>query len=172
MGGIQKEFSITGKSLELAFAKLQENDRDERGSDYYSGGWNNAQGVVEVSKKKFDNGHPSKHEPVWALCLSKPVGNNMKVKTKVTNYPAKGTRKWITKYEVEHPVRGNVIVSELKQVDAIKKARELVEKNPDWDLSVHLVKKLTSSSRVADIEYKKSSKEKDGYWEIKGVLPY
>ena len=108
----------------------------------------------------------------WALCISKPVGNNMKVKTKVTNYPAKGTRKWITKYEVEHPVHGNVIVSKLKQGDAIKKARELVEKNPDWNLSVHVVKKLTSSSKVAGVEYKKSSKERDGYWEIKGVLPY
>ena len=43
MGGIHKEASINGKSLQLAFAKLQEEDRDEYGSDYYSGGWNNAQ---------------------------------------------------------------------------------------------------------------------------------
>lgn len=172
MGGIHKEARLTGKTLQLAFSKLQEEDRNEYGSGYYSGGWNNAQGVVEVSRTKFNSGDPSKHEPAWALCVVKPVENNMKVKTKVTNYPAKGTRKWVTKYEVEHPVHGNIIVSELKQGDAIKKARELVERNPDWDLSVHLVKKLTTSSRVADIEYKKSSKERDGYWDIKGVLPY
>jgi len=172
MGGIHQEASINGKSLQLAFAKLQEEDRDEYGSDYYSGGWNNAQGVVDVSRTKFNSGVPSKHEPVWALCISKPVKNTMKVKTKVTNYPAKGTRQWVTRYQVEHPVHGNVIVSELKQADAIKKARELVEQNPDWDLSVFISKRLTSDSRVADIEYKKSSKEKDGHWKIKGVLPY
>ena len=172
MGAIHKEDTITGRTLKEAFKEIQDSDREELGNDYYSGGWNNAQGVVEVSKAKFDSGYPGKHEPAWALCVGKPVGNNMKVKTKVTNYPAKGTRKWVTKYEVEHPVHGNIIVSELKQGDAIKKARELVERNPDWDLSVHLVKKLTTSSRVADIEYKKSSKERDGKWDIKGVLPY
>ena len=172
MGGIRKEAKLTGKTLKSSFAQLQEYDRDELGSDYYSGGWNNAQGVVEVSEKKFNSGEPSKHEPVWALCIGKPIGNNMKVKTKVTNYPAKGTRKWVTKYEVEHPVRGNIIVSELKQGDAISKARKLVERNPDWDLSVFISKRLTSDSRVADIEYKNSSKERNGMWEIKGCLPY
>lgn len=172
MGAIHKKNSIQGRDLRTAFKELQDSDREELGHDYYSGGWNNAQGIVEVSKKKFDSGEPSKHEPAWAWCTHKPVGNDMKIKTKVINYPAKGTRKWVTKYEVEHPIHGNVIVSELKQGDAIKKARKLVEKNPDWDLSVHLVKKLTSSSRVADIEYKKSSKERDGVWEVSGVLPY
>ncbi len=172
MGGIHKEIRITGKSLSSAFLSLQKSDREDYGSDYYSGGWNNAQGVIEVSKNKFNSDDPGKHDPAWALCVKKPVGNNMKVKTKVTNYPARGTRKWITRYEVEHPVHGNVLISESKQADAISKARSLVEKNPEWDLSVHITKKLTTSSRVADIEYKESSKEADGVWDIKGVLPY
>jgi hypothetical protein len=172
MGAIHKESRISGRNLREAFQVLQEMDREELGNDYYNGGWHNATDVEEVSSSEYDSYELSKHSPCIAKCISKPIKNEMKIKTKVTNYPAKGTRKWVTKYEVEHPVHGNVIVSELKQGDAIKKARQLVEKNPDWDLSIHLVKKLTSSSRVADIEYKKSSKERDGVWEVSGVLPY
>ena len=172
MGAITKEDSIQGRDLATAFKELQDSDREELGNDTYSGGWNNATGIVEVSRAKFDGGEPSKHEDAWALCTQKPVGNDMKVKTKVTNYPAKGTRQWVTKYEVEHPDHGNVIVSELKQAEAIKKARKLVEDNPNWDLSVFISKRLKSSSRVADIEYKKSSKERDGRWEVKGCLSY
>ena len=172
MGAISKEDSIEGRDLATAFKELQDNDRDELGNDYYSGGWNNSQGIVEVSQSKFESGDPSKHEPAWAWCTHKPVENNMKIKTKVINYPAKGTRKWVTKYEVEHPVHGNLIISETKQADAISKARKLVEKNPDWDLSVFISKVLSSDARVADIEYKKSSKERSGRWEIKGTLPY
>ena len=67
MGGIRKEAKLRGKTLESSFAQLQEYDRDEHGSDYYSGGWNNAQGVVEVSEKKFNSGEPSKHEPVLGI---------------------------------------------------------------------------------------------------------
>lgn len=172
MGAISKEDSIQGRTLAIAFKELQDSDREELGNDSYSGGWNNAQGVIEVSKKKFDSGEPDKHEPAWALCTHKPVGNNMKVKTKVINYPVKGTRVWLTKYQVQHPDTGSVIVSLNKQADAIKKARELVEENPGWRLSVVISKRLTSSSRVADVEYKKSSKERDGKWEVKGCLAY
>jgi hypothetical protein len=172
MGAISKEDSIQGRDLATAFKELQEIDEAEEGTDPYSGGWNNALGIIEVSKEKFNSGEPNKHEDAWALCTRKPVKNDMKVKTKVTNYPAKGTRTWITRYEVEHPEWGNIIVSEAKQADAIKKARKLVEENPDWDLSVFISKTLTSDSRVADIEYKKSSKERDGRWDIKGCLPY
>lgn len=173
MGAINKEDTIKGRNLKTAFKELQDSDREELGNDYYNGSWHNAQGLIEVSKEKFYGDYdPSKHEPVWAFCTQKPIENNMKIKTSVKNYPSNGTRKWVTKYQVEHPVHGNIIVSELKQGDAIKKAREFVEKNPDWDLSVHLVKELTTSSRVADIEYKKSSKERDGRWDIRGCLAY
>lgn len=172
MGAITKEDSIQGRDLATAFKELQDSDKEEFGDDIYSGGWNNSPGVVEVSKTKFNSGEPSKHEHAWALCTHKPVGNDMKIKTKVTNYPAKSTRQWVTKYEVEHPVYGNILISELKQGEAIKKARKLVEQNPDWDLTVFISKRLKSSSRVADIEYKKSSKEKDGRWVVKGTMSY
>ena len=173
MGGIRKEANIKGRTLAEAFEKLQDSDKEELGNDYYNGGWNNASGIKEVSRDEFENGNPYKHEDVWALCTRKPVENNMKVKTTVTNFPAKGTRKWVTKYVVDDPRWGGCIVSELKQSDAIKKARNLVEKNPSWRLDVYITKELEAQdSKVAKINYKKSSKEKDGNWYIKALLPY
>ena len=178
MGAIHKEDTITGRTLGEAFNALQELDREELGNDYYNGSWHNAQGIVEVSRHKFENEEPSKHEAAWALCIRKPVGNNMKTKTTVTNFPAKGTRKWVTRYEVKHPEWGNVIVCEEKQADAIKKARWLVEQSPDWNLKVCITKRLVSGktivreTKVAEINYKKSSTERDGTWDIQGCLSY
>lgn len=173
MGAIQKEDTITGRDLKTAFKRLQDLDREELGSDSYNGGWNNAQGVTEVSKEKFDNYEPEKWEEAWAYCVQKPIGNDMKTKTTVTNYPAKGTRKWVTKYMVDDPRWQGTIIEEYKQADAIKKARALVEKNPEWKLKVYIAKVLEQHQPlVAEISYKKSSKERDGRWEVKGTLPY
>jgi len=174
MGAIIKEDTITGRDLKTAFKELQDSDREELGNDYYNGSWHNAQGLVEVSREKFySDEEPSKHEPAWALCIQKPIGNEMKTKTTVTNYPAKGTRKWVTKYMVDDPRWQGTIIEEYKQADAIKKARALVEKNPEWKLKVYIAKVLEQHQPlVAEINYKKSSKEKDGRWEIKGCLAY
>jgi len=176
MGAIEKQATIKGRDLRTAFKKLQDSDREEYGDDSYSGGWNNAQGVVEVSRKEYQQSlidGVDKYEPAKAFCITKPIGNNMKTKTSVTNYPSKGTRKWVTKYQVNHPEWGNVIVSEDKQADAIKKTRELVEKNPDWILKVQITKQLESEeTKVAIINYKKSSTERDGVWEINGTMSY
>jgi hypothetical protein len=173
MGAIIKEDSIKGRDLATAFKNLQDSDREELGNDYYNGGWNNSQGIVEVSKAKFDSGEPSKHEPAWAWCTHKPVKNNMKTKTTVANFPVKGTRKWVTKYVVDDPRWSGTIISELKQTEAIRKARALVEKNPNWKLEVYITKELQGAKpKVAEINYKKSSKEKDGRWDIKGCLAY
>ena len=173
MGAIGKEDSIRGRTLGEAFKELQDSDREELGNDYYNGGWNNATGIKEVSRDKFENGEPSKHEDAWALCTRKPVGNNMKTKTTVTNFPAKGTRKWVTKYVVDDPRWGGTIISELKQTEAIKKARALVEKNPTWKLKVYITKLLQNQEpTVAEINYKKSSTERDGTWDIQGCLSY
>tara|TARA_R110001606_G_scaffold19453_6_gene71340 strand:- start:3383 stop:3913 length:531 start_codon:yes stop_codon:yes gene_type:complete len=176
MGAITKTEVITGSTLKQAFSELQDLDRDELGSDHYSGGWNNLYGVTEVSKSKFDEcekeGGPSRHENGLAWCTRKPILNTMKVKTSVTSYPNVGTRKWTTKYEVECPKHGNILISELKQADAIKKARQLVEKDNTLRLTVHIVKTLESDSKVATIDYKKSSTERDGTWEIIGTMSY
>ena len=176
MGAIEKQATIKGKDLRTAFKNLQDCDREDYGCNVYSGGWNNAQGVVEVSKQEYNQSlidGVTKHEPAKAWCMTKPIGNNMKTKTSVTNYPAKGTRKWVTEYQVLHPQWGNVIISCYKQADAIKEARELVEKNPHWILKVQIAKVLKSEdTKVAIVNYKKSSTERDGVWEVNGTMPY
>lgn len=173
MGGITKHAQIKGRTLAEAFRKLQEEDEREMGCDPYSGGWNNAPGIREVSEKEFNKRADdlSKHEPVMACCIKKPVGNNMKIKTSVENFPAKGTRKWETRYVVEDH-HGRYIVNEAKQGEAIKKARAYVEKNPSVTVTVEIIKQLSESAKVAKISYKKSSKEADGVWKIQGVLSY
>ena len=173
MGAIMKEDRINGRTLSSAFKSLQDYDREEMGNDYYSGGWNNAQGIVEVDADEFNNNDPSKHEPAWALCVQKPIGNTNANKSTVIDYPVKGTRKWSTKYQVIHPLHRDVCISEDKKGDAVKKAREMVSKNPDLSpLTINIVKVLDGNSVVSKIEYKPSSKERDGIWEIKGCLAY
>lgn len=175
MGTIIKEATIYGRTLQDAFKTLQDEDREEHGSDYYSGGWNNSQGIREVSTETYNKtlkeGDMSKHEPAIAKCVRKPIKNTMKTKTCVTNFPAKSTRKWVTKYVVEGKY-GGYIISELKQGDAIKKARAYVEKHPSERLTVLVIKELTTDAKVATINYKKSSKERDGSWDIYGGMSY
>ena len=175
MGAITQETTITGKTLNKAFSRLKESDREEHGTDPYNGSWYNAPGVKEVSMDEFrrveKNNGPEKHAPAVAVCIKKPILNTMKTKTSVTSYPSKGTRKWETRYEVED-VYGRIIVSELKQADAISKARQLVEKDNEIRLTVNIAKVLKSSPIVAEISYKRSSTERDGTWDIIGTMAY
>jgi len=176
MGAITQEARITGMTLAKAFNQLRSDDREEHGTDPYSGSWHNSPGIEEVSAEEFNrmtrDGGPSKFEDAVALCVRKPIPNNMKVKTSVTNYPSKGTRKWTTKYEVIHPEDGRIIVSELKQADAILKARAIVELDNSLELTVEIVKVLESNARVAEINYKRSSTERCGIWDIMGTMAY
>jgi len=173
MGGITKEARIKGRTLEIAFRELQDEDRDEYGNDTYSGGWNNSQGVREVSAKEFKE-DTNKFEPGFAVCVQKPIYNTNNIKTEVHRHPNKETRKWVTKY-VASPTNGSdtyVGISEDKLANAITKARVFVEKNTDTPLSIHIIKELQSTTLCAEIKYKRSTKERDGIWEIKGTLPY
>tara|TARA_R110000851_G_scaffold78000_5_gene172089 strand:+ start:23029 stop:23550 length:522 start_codon:yes stop_codon:yes gene_type:complete len=173
MGAIFKEAVIRGANLNSAFRELQDTDEEEKGNDIYSGGWNNATGIKELSKKEFDQYETDKHSPVVAFCVVKPIENDMKVKTTVTNFPNSATRKWETKYQVDDPTHGNVIVSESKQADAIRKARELVDKNPECSpLTVYISKQIKTDNKVAEVKYKKSSRQRNGVWKIKGELSY
>jgi len=176
MGAIQKNDVITGRTLEEAFERLQDADREEHGTDAYSGGWNNIHGVTEVSSKRFDemvkNDEVSKHTPAIARCLRKPVVNKMKVKTSVTNYPNKGTRKWVTKYVGTNGFENREVVREESQALAIKKAREYVDKNPSERVDIHISKELQSASLVARVNYKPSKNEADGQWEVFGESSY
>lgn len=177
MGATQERATIVGRTLQEAFKKLQDSDREEKGDDIYSGGWNNSCGIREVDAKEWnkygEEEFIAKDEPAIAFCIKKPVGNKNKIKTTVTNFPVKGTRKWETRYQAESDACGwnKVIVSEVKQAEAIKKVRAYVENHPDESISLHIVKVLVGvKSRVAEIEYKPASNEADGIWEIFGSM--
>ncbi len=176
MGTIQRRATISGKTLQEAFQKLQAGDKAEKGDDIYSGGWNNCCGIREVSPEKFDRRDDiNKHEGAIAKCIKKPIGNKNKIKTVVTNFPVKGARKWETKYEATSDTKGwdTIIVSETKQAEAIKKVRDYVGKHPDETIDLHIVKVLKDvDSKVATINYKKSSAERYGVWEIFGAMSY
>jgi hypothetical protein len=178
MGTIVKHARIKGRSLRDAFSQLQREDEEESGNNIYSGGWNNCQGLREVSKEEFDrrskNEDVSKHESGIAYCVKKPISNTNKVKTEVQNFPVQGVRKWITKYVIYQvtwePVEKG---SYTTQTEAIKKARELCEKNPDNRYDILIEKRLEKGSqKCATITYKKSTKEADGVWEIMGAMSY
>jgi hypothetical protein len=176
MGTITKRATITGRTLQEAFKKLQDECREEYGEDIYNGQWNNCSEVREVSAKEFDRcDDMNKHEPAIAKCIRKPTTNTNKIKTVVTNYPATGTRKWVTRYRATS-YRNNyaeMVVDEPTQGAAIKKARAWVEKFPDDYLTVHIAKVLEGQkTMVAKIDYKKANNERNGAWEIFGAMSY
>jgi hypothetical protein len=176
MGTIIKEATIRGKTLQEAFKTLQEEDRDEHGNDIYNGGWNNCQGIKEVTASEFDRklsaGDMSKHEPAVAKCTRKPVLNTNTIKTQVERFPNKGARKWVTKYVAYETQWGTQIVNEESQAEAIRKVREHVAKNPNQRISVDIIKELQGDTKVATITYKPAKNEADGEWEIYGGMPY
>lgn len=177
MGTIIKRTTIEGRTLTEAFENLQEEDRHEKGGDFYSGGWNNSSGVTVVSAKEFDkrreNEDVDKWSPAIAKLLIKPVENKNSIKSAVKNFPNKGTRKWETVY-IGYYGEGRSLTPMDSQSAAIQKAREFVSENPSaGTVYIHIEKRLTkNNTKVAEVNYKKSSTEKDGKWEILGAMSY
>ena len=179
MGSIQKTAVINGKSLNAAFKSLQKSDAVEYGTDCYNGGWNNCQGVKEVTAAEFNRrvneSDISKHEPAIAKCVKKAKVNSNTIKTQVDRFPNKGTRKWVTRYVAYAGFFGYepTNISELSQAEAVKKAREFVNKNPEVRLTIKIEKVLDKQeTKVAVIKYKPSKGETDGEWEIYGCMSY
>jgi hypothetical protein len=181
MGSIRKYETISGRTLQEAFKKLQEEDGYETGHEIYSGSWVNCQGIREVSAEIYDrmveNDEVTKFETGIAKCITKPIGNTNTIKTEVKRIPNKGTRQWKTVY-VAVPMYGYgdivpVQIKEEKLQDAIDKARKYIEKHPDTPLQIKIAKELQQVDPLcAEIRYKKSSKERDGVWEICGAMSY
>ena len=179
MGTETRWATISGPTLEEAFADLQEEDGEERGKDIYSGSWCNCQGVREVSAEEFDaideNSGASKHEPAMAKCIRKPIANSNKIKTDVVRFPNHGTRKWETIYNVVRIGWPDEVLAGYKlQADAIIAARTRCEKTPVGSVyEVRIAKRLVGKAGdtvCAKITYKKSSTERDGTWEIVGGM--
>jgi len=187
MGAIIKEETVTGATIGKAVQALMDSDRIEVGdgaNTYDNGGWHNHSGGIKVvDRTEFDKivreQDVDKHGYIYACECLKPIANEMKIKTEVTRFPNTGTRKWLTVYVAvprygasEYP---RINIMEEKQADAIIKARAYVEKNPGCPLRVQIGKKLIGTKGgevVAEISYKKSSKERDGRWDIIGCMPY
>jgi hypothetical protein len=183
MGACSIVVTASGNSMSDAFNKAVEEANDEYGHQQgYSGEINNCELVGDVTHRRgefkeddffhqwiLDN---TDKRDVKGYCARKPVTNSNKIKTVVTNYPQKGTRKWVTKYIALDKWTGTAVCEADSQTECIKKARAYVEKHPDKMLEVQIQKTLVGGkNKVADINYKKASKEKPGLYTFVGWAP-
>jgi len=183
MGACSIVVTYGGKSMSDAFNRACEDAQEEYGNDSYNGQINNCEfaGDLTYKRKEFKSEgafidwiietYPEKRE-VHGFCSKKPITNTNKIKTVVTNYPQKGTRKWVTKYLALNKWNGEVVCEAESQTECIKKARAYVEKNPNIMLEVQIQKILAGGkNKVADINYKKASKESHGTYTFVGWAP-
>jgi hypothetical protein len=96
-----------------------------------------------------------------AITLEEPKANSNKVKSKVNHIVTKGTKKWVLYYVVETR-RGEEIGAKKTKGDAVKIGRSHTEKTQERTY-IKMEKRLEGvNSRVAEIEYKQSTTEKEG----------
>jgi hypothetical protein len=176
MGGEYREVIVVGKDFSTAWKAFQDEEREERGSDFYNGSMHHVGTPRLLDNKTYikerDKMNLSKCEGI-ATCTSKPIKNDLKIKTEVKRYPNKGARKWETRYVVYSNTYDSEPHGSFKfQDEAIKKARELCE-NMYYGFRVDIEKHLISDKvTVAQITYKKSSKQKDGRWIAYALVPW
>jgi hypothetical protein len=175
MGACSFQNSGRGKSAQQVFTRLQENAEREYGDDCYNGTISTVPGFRDItnewknSKKdlnrfideKLDNAN--KYD-CFAICTHPPVENKNKTKTQVENIVTPGTKKWVLLYCVYEAWSDRFVASFNNKGDAVKRARELAEKNMA-EVHVKMEKKLDKGTPLtAKITYKKSTTEKDGEW--------
>jgi hypothetical protein len=183
MGACSIEVRARGKSMQDAFKRAQEEATEEYGYQQgYSGHINCCELDGDVTHKRgsfaeedyfhqWILNNTSKRD-VKGYCITEPVVNTNKIKTVVTNFPQKGTRKWETVYVAFSNRDGCAIHTDISQTNCIKKAREYVEKNPNVSIHIEIRKRLVGSqTRVATIDYKKATNEKDGLYCFVGWAP-
>ena len=94
MGGEYRTVEVVGKDFSTAWSQLQDEEREERGSDYYNGSVCHVDARV-VSDSEYmrivKNNDVSKCEGV-AKCIQKPIENTNKIKTEVQRFANNGTR--------------------------------------------------------------------------------
>lgn len=174
MGAQSFSVSSRGKSMSQAYDRACQDAKEEYGHQQgYSGTITTTHGYSDVtaefkrSKKdlnKFINDNIDKAEK-WgnclAICMEEPKSNNNKIKTQVEHIVSKGTKKWELMFVVTS-YRGETIGSKKTKGDAVKLAREYSEKH-QTRTSIHMEKVLVGGgSKVADINYKASTNEKEG----------
>ena len=182
MGACSFSTSSRGKSMSDAHKRAVEDARDEYGHQQgYSGtiasvsGYRDMTDEFKRSKKslrEFINDTIDKADkwgPCFAICEEEPQTNKNKIKTQVEHIVSKGTKKWELRFVVTS--RDNTIGSKTTKGDAVKLAREYSEKN-QTRTSIHMEKVLVgSNSKVAEINYKPSTSEKEGKYIFYGYAP-
>ena len=176
MGACSIHVTATGMSMREAFNNAVEEAEREHGHEQgYSGAINCCELVKTVKNGLFSDQdillNTEKRE-VWGYCTQEPITNQNKTKSAVENFPQKGTRKWETIYSIED-YHGEEIASAKSQTDAIKKARLMIEKEPQMRrLNIVITKKLIEgNTKCATVTYKSSNKERKGNYTFVGMAP-
>ena len=173
MGATLERNVATGRTVEAAFKGLQEELNIDYGTEYYQGHQGtNALNTDKIFKNesevlRFMEDHNYCKGTSFAYEIQKPIVNKNTIKTTVTRFPNKETRKWETVYVgVVSSTRYHYVeIIEAKQADAIAKARLYVEKNPDVTIKIEIRKRLINNKTLcAEIEYKPSKTERLGRW--------
>ena len=180
MGACSFQNTGRGKTMSNAYSNLCADAREEYGhQDGYNGTISTTSGFRDVTSEFKRSGkslqsfiddnieRADKWGSCLAICIDEPKGNANKVKTQVKNIVTPGTKKWVLKYVVT--AYGNVIASKETKGEAVKIAREHTEKTQERTY-IDVAKVLEKgSTKVAEIEYKKSTTEKEGKFVFFGI---
>tara|TARA_R110000796_G_scaffold1673_7_gene6988 strand:- start:17 stop:574 length:558 start_codon:yes stop_codon:yes gene_type:complete len=184
--GAQIDYArVKASSMAEAWRKAQSDAKDEHGHEQgYSGSLYDCELDKDVTKllktmsskdlDEYIEENVGKRD-AWGYCVKQPKGNSNKIKSVVTNFPQKGTRKWATEFLATdpHASYNEIKVRAKNQTQCIKEARAYVEKNPHCKLEITIIKKLTSGiTKCAEISYKQSSDEQQGTYVFIGLAPY
>lgn len=178
MGGVKEYNTRTGRTVGQAFDNLREELLEENGHDYYAGHQGNNEldtSTIFKSEKDLEKWmQKQEHNGTYykgtsfAYEIVSPRPNTNKIKTQVNSFPNKGTRKWETVYVgVANGYGGiqDIQIMEIKQADAIAKARAYVEKNPGVSIKIQIGKRLIGEDVLcAEVTYKPSTTERKGKW--------
>lgn len=167
-----------GKTMQIAFEKVQREAEEEYGNDSYNGKINNCFLVADWTNKyngknlnelaDLADDYCGKGE-VIGICIDKPVPNKNKTKSQVENKAQKGARKWVTVYLAIN-IDGDIICQGKTQAECVKKARKYVEDRGEGSLNISIAKQIESgNSLCAKVSYKASSKEKQGRYVFLGL---
>ena len=173
MGACTFHFTQRGKTMQDAYRNACNEAEEEYGHQQgYNGTISTTSGYRDLTSEFKRSGKSlndfvsqkldtmSKRDCA-AITLEEGKANTNKVKSKVNHIVTKGTKKWVLYYVVETR-SGDEIGAKKTKGDAVKIARTHTEKTQERTY-IKMEKRLEGvSSRVAEIEYKHSTTEKEG----------
>lgn len=177
-----QDFIIRQKasSPEEAYRLAVETAIVEEGHDPYNGTISTCHGFSDFTnlyrkskkdRKEFINDilHKAGKRDCYIIEETPPVKNNNKIKSTVEHAIVKGTSKWELQYNVYTGWEDRQLKSFKTKGDAVKFAREYTEKSKETTF-VRMEKVLVNqNANVACINYKHSTKEKEGSYILFGI---